>query len=63
MTVSSSPHGEHPGRPGTTWETQLHRYEVLVPEDDGESPFGWSAPPTPNRATRRAAARAARRNR
>jgi hypothetical protein len=65
VSVSSSPRGEHSGRPGTTWETELHRYEVLVPDRDGDDgPFAWTEPtPRPNRAARRAAARAARRNR
>ncbi|MEE4546479.1 hypothetical protein V2S66_31505 [Streptomyces sp. V4-01] len=66
MTVSSSPRGEHPGRPGTTWDTELAYVEVVVPDRDGddESPFGWTEPaPRPNRAARRAAARAARRTR
>jgi hypothetical protein len=62
MSVSSSPRGEHPGRPGAAWETELHRYEVVVPDGD-DSSFAWTDTPRPNRATRRAAARAARRNR
>ncbi|MEE4540969.1 hypothetical protein V2S66_03175 [Streptomyces sp. V4-01] len=63
MTVSSSPRGERPGRPGPTWETELRLYEAVVPEDGDESPVGWSDPPQPNRATRRRIARNARRNR
>jgi hypothetical protein len=53
---SSSPRGEHPGRPGVTWDTQLVRHERVI--DDNEPD-----PTPPNRATRRAEARAARRNR
>ena len=49
----SSPRGEHAGRPGTNWETQLTRTEHVIPDDAPD--------PTPNRATRRALARAARR--
>lgn len=50
---SSAPRGEHAPRPGTTWQTQLTRTESVV--DD-------TAPdPRPNRATRRAMQRAARR--
>ncbi|MGW3135936.1 hypothetical protein [Streptomyces sp. NPDC001139] len=72
---SSAPRGEHTPAPGVTWETELVSLgEVVVDTDRGESPFGWSdlpttvpgmnepAQPRPNRATRRAAARAARRN-
>ncbi|WP_164873062.1 hypothetical protein [Streptomyces resistomycificus] len=48
---SSKPRGERAPAPGVTWEQQLVRAEQVV--DD-------TAPdPTPNRATRRAAARAA----
>lgn len=61
--------------PGVTWEQQLHQVEQVVsPEDDGESPFGWRdlpdttvsggnepLPPQPNRATRRATKRATKR--
>ena len=69
---------ERAGRPGVTWERELRSLgEVVVPDDDG-SPFGWAEgfvsetaapgmnlpqPPRANRATRRAAAKAARRNR
>ncbi|MDT0270607.1 hypothetical protein RM844_30475 [Streptomyces sp. DSM 44915] len=53
---SSAPRGEHAGRPGATWETELAIIgEVFVPDGQPE--------PRPNRAARRAAARAARRNR
>jgi hypothetical protein len=52
---SSTPRPEHTPRPGATWQTELVRTEQHV--DD-------TAPdPTPNRATRRALKRAARRNR
>jgi hypothetical protein len=50
---------ERAGTAGAHWETELRRYEVVVPEDDG-SPFGWDDPPTPNRAARRQARRDAR---
>lgn len=53
---SSTPRGEHAPRPGATWETALVRVERLV-DDDAPDP----APP--NRATRRALKRAARRKR
>ncbi|MGW0780372.1 hypothetical protein [Streptomyces sp. NPDC002913] len=47
---SSSPRGEHAGRPGTRWETILGSL--------GEHVIADNAPdPTANRATRRAAAR------
>ncbi|GKQ35159.1 hypothetical protein [Streptomyces sp. A012304] len=49
---SSSPRGEHTPKPGVTWDTVLARTETVV--DD-------TAPdPRPNRATRRALKRAAR---
>lgn len=51
---SSAPRGEHTPTPGTTWQTRLVRVEQLV-DDDAPDP----APP--NRETRRAATRAARR--
>lgn len=60
MSVSSSPRGERPGRPGVTWETRLASLEVVVPDRDGDdSPFAWiDAPlPKPNRVSRRAARR------
>ncbi|MHC3392067.1 hypothetical protein ACLQ2E_21770 [Streptomyces lavendulocolor] len=51
---SSTPRGERAGRPGSRWETELRTTgEQHVPDD--------AEPPRPNRATRRAAARAARR--
>ncbi|MFG2503628.1 hypothetical protein ACGFSB_36130 [Streptomyces sp. NPDC048441] len=67
--------GEHTPTPGVTWDTELvHLGEVVVDIDRCENPFGWSEPdttgpdmnqplpPRPNRETRRALARAARRN-
>jgi hypothetical protein len=71
---STTPRPERAGTPGTTWDTTLVTAETVVDTDDGESPFGWRGsdtspddmnlplPPRPNRATRRAIARAARRN-
>jgi hypothetical protein len=48
---------ERAGTPGTGWERELRSLgEVVVPDDDGDSPFGW-AEPTANRAARRAAKR------
>ena len=52
---SSTPRGEHTPRPGVTWDTELVRVEQLVDDDAPD--------PRPNRATRRALARAARRKR
>lgn len=50
MTVSSSPRGEHSGRPGTGWEAELRSTtERVIPDDEPT--------PRPNRKTRRAAAR------
>jgi hypothetical protein len=51
---SSTPRGEHPGRPGTHWNTALVTSGEQLVDDDQPTP-------RPNRATRRAAARAARR--
>lgn len=64
---------ERTPKPGVTWEQRLQQVEQVVsPEDDGESPFGWRepdttvtggnlpSPPRPNRATRRATKRANR---
>lgn len=51
---SSTPRGEHTPRPGVTWQTELARLEQHV---DDTAPD----PAPPNRATRRALARAARR--
>lgn len=50
---SSSPRPEHTPRPGTAWDTVLVRTEQLVDDDTPD--------PQPNRATRRAMQRAARR--
>jgi hypothetical protein len=72
---SSTPRGEHTPRTGATWERQLASLgETVVDTDRDENPFGWSDLPTtppddhnapvparPNRETRRAIARAARR--
>ncbi|MFF4834070.1 hypothetical protein [Streptomyces sp. NPDC001315] len=52
---SSGPRGEHAPAPGVTWQTELVRTEQLVNDDAPD--------PQPNRATRRALKRAARRNR
>jgi hypothetical protein len=52
---SSAPRGEHTPRPGITWDTRLVRVEQHA---DDETPD----PAPPNRQTRRALARAARRN-
>ncbi|SFK74449.1 hypothetical protein [Streptomyces pini] len=60
---SSAPRGEHTPRPGVTWNStvewtgeQLVDGETALPDNDSE-------PPRPNRATRRALARAARKRR
>ncbi|PWG13918.1 hypothetical protein DF268_08615 [Streptomyces sp. V2] len=50
---SSSPRPEHTPRPGATWNTRLVRTETVVDDDTPD-------PTPPNRATRRAAARAMR---
>lgn len=50
---SSTPRGEHTPAPGVTWQTELVRVEQLVDDDTPD--------PRPNRATRRAIARATRR--
>jgi hypothetical protein len=48
---SSTPRGEHAGRPGARWETELRSLgEQYVPDGETE--------PLANRAARRAAARA-----
>jgi hypothetical protein len=59
---SSTPRGEHAPRPGVTWDTQLIRHERVIDETSGPD-MNQPIEPQPNRATRRAAARAARRNR
>lgn len=47
---SSSPRGEHAGRPGAHWETRLVVVETVTPDDaDDDAPTR-----RPNRATRRA---------
>jgi len=53
---SSAPRGEHPGRPGVTWETRLEWTGEHLTDEETE-------PPRPNRATRRATARTAARAR
>jgi len=60
---SSTPRGERAPRPGATWETELVRTETVVDEpDDTSGPdMNQPLPPRPNRETRRALARAARR--
>ncbi len=60
---SSTPRGEHTPRPGAAWETRLVRTEQLVDDVPDTSAPGMNEPlpPRPNRETRRAAARAARR--
>lgn len=49
---SSSPRPEHTPRPGATWDTVLARTETVIDDDAPD--------PQPNRATRRALARAKR---
>lgn len=61
MTGPSNPRGEHAPRPGVTWQTT----ETYVDNDPTDTSsrgdvFGPDLP-RPNRATRRALARAARR--
>jgi hypothetical protein len=59
---SSSSRPEHSPRPGVTWQTELVRVEQLVDEDDTSGPdMNQPLTPRPNRATRRAMQRAARR--
>jgi hypothetical protein len=50
---STTPRGEHTPRPGITWDTVLARTEQIIDDTAPE--------PRPNRATRRAMQRAARR--
>ncbi|WP_019328839.1 hypothetical protein [Streptomyces sp. TOR3209] len=50
---SSTPRGEHTPAPGVTWQTEVVRVEQLVDDDAPD--------PRPNRKTRRAMKRAARR--
>lgn len=60
---SSAPRGEHAPAPGVTWDTRIVRTELVVddPEDTSGPDMNQPLPPRPNRATRRARARAARR--
>lgn len=51
---SSAPRAEHAPRPGITWQTTIVRAEQHVDDDEPD-------PTPPNRATRRAMQRAARR--
>lgn len=68
---SSSPRGERAGKPGATWESWVEwQAETWEPEPDtatvptpGSERNQQQPPPIPNRKTRRAIARAARRNR
>jgi len=61
---SSTPRGEHAPRPGANWQTtEIIRIETLVDDADTAGPDmnQPGPPPQPNRETRRALARAARR--
>jgi hypothetical protein len=67
---SSAPRGEHAPRPGITWQAQLvSSGEVVIPDGPWGGPAlmtmwgdgGPAVPAKPNRASRRAIARAARR--
>lgn len=59
---SGSPRGERPGTVPVTWHTQLVRREQIVDDPDTAGPdMNQPLPPQPNRATRRAQQRAARR--
>lgn len=62
MTGPSSPRGEHTPAPGITWEQHLVRTEIVVdaPEDTAMPGMNDPQPPRLNRATRRALARAKR---
>jgi hypothetical protein len=57
---SSSPRGEHPGTVPVTWEQHLVRNEQYADDDTAGPDMNQPLPPQPNRATRRALARAAR---
>ncbi|MGW0131923.1 hypothetical protein [Streptomyces sp. NPDC003299] len=57
---SSTPRGEHTPAPGVTWQTELVRVEQLVDATSGPD-MNQPLPPRPNRETRRAMQRAARR--
>lgn len=71
---TAAPRGEHTPAPGTTWEAQLILHGEILIDRSGDTPRFASreldtttpgvdepTPPRPNRATRRALARAARR--
>lgn len=61
---SSTPRSERAGTPGATWEQHLVRTETVIDDDpDSTTVPGMNdpLPPRPNRATRRAIKRAARR--
>lgn len=71
---SSTPRGEHTPAPGTNWEAQLILHGEILIDRSGDTPRFASRdldtttpdmndplPPRPNRATRRAMQRAARR--
>jgi hypothetical protein len=57
---SSSPRGERAPRPGAHWDTVLVRRERVIDETSGPD-MNQPDEPQPNRATRRALARKARR--
>ena len=55
---------EHTPKPGVTWEQHLVRTETIVdrsPDDTSTPGMNEPLPPQPNRKTRRAQARKARR--
>lgn len=60
---TSAPRGERAPQPGANWQTtEIIRVETLVDGPDTAGPdMNQPVPPQPNRATRRALARAARR--
>jgi hypothetical protein len=60
---TSTPRGEHTPAPGVTWERVITRTEVVVDDPNATSIPGMNdpLPPRPNRETRRAMQRAARR--
>jgi len=51
---------EHAPRPGRTWDTRLVAAELLLDDTNLEGVNDDPQPPRPNRATRRAQQRAAR---
>jgi hypothetical protein len=57
---TSTPHGERAGTPGAHWDTRLVHRERVIDETSGPD-MNQPAEPRPNRATRRALARATRR--